>query len=67
MNRKTDWRDVLARRFEDGRERCHGGCGDLADWRLALEGKHVGAWCRDCWLEVSSGRIPPLWNRKRRR
>jgi hypothetical protein len=65
LKNKEDWRDVLKRRFEDGREACHGGCGDRADWRLALTGKHVGAWCRDCWLEVSSGRIPPLDRRRR--
>ncbi len=56
---KKDWRDELVAAIANGTELCHGGCGDQPEL-LRLVGKHVGAWCRECWGEVAHGRLPSL-------
>lgn len=61
---EIDWRDALEESFESGRELCHGGCGDRAQM-LRLTGRHVGAWCRECWREVAYGAIPRPTTKRR--
>jgi hypothetical protein len=61
-----DWLASLKIAVAEGRETCHGGCGDAPE-KLSLHGRHVGAWCWECWREVSSGKIPPLDRKKTRR
>lgn len=64
---KGDWLDDLKLRFSLGKEKCHGGCGDVAE-RLRLDGRYVGAWCKDCLREVAYGETPmikpPRWARR---
>ncbi len=58
-NDEKDWIDTLKESIAAGTELCHGGCGDEPEL-LRLFGKHVGAWCRECWREVANGQLPRL-------
>ena len=54
-----DWRDILKKEVEAGRELCHADCGEPAKV-LRLYGKKIGAWCRGCASEIFHGSIPRL-------
>lgn len=59
MREKDDWKTELSEAVAKRKELCHGGCEDRATV-LRLYGRHVGAWCRGCWNEISRGVIPGL-------
>lgn len=61
------WLEDLRRAFESARgEPCHGGCEDRAE-KLVTRGRHIGAWCWECWGEIAHGRIPGPVRRRGRR
>lgn len=65
---KPDWRNDLRMSFFARLEKCHAGCGDTADV-LKLTGKRVGAWCKSCNWELSTGGIDVrmlMWRRRRK-